>query len=78
MKTAISLPDDIFEAAEELAHELGVPRSHLYAQAVAEYIASHRSEAVTAKLNEIYGQTPAALDPELSDLQAHSVARDEW
>ena len=41
MKTAISLPDDLFDSADELAQQLGVSRSELYARAVAEYLAKH-------------------------------------
>jgi metal-responsive CopG/Arc/MetJ family transcriptional regulator len=78
MKTAISLPDEVFEAAEELADELGVSRSQLYAQAVAEYVAQHRSETVTARLNEVYGDVESRLDPVLEALQSSSVGQGEW
>lgn len=78
VKTAISLPDGVFEAAEELAEKLGVSRSQLYAQAVAEYVAQHRAETVTARLNELYGEVEARLDPALEALQASSVAEDPW
>ena len=43
MKTAISIPDETFEAAETLAGRLGLSRSELYATAVAEYLARHRT-----------------------------------
>jgi metal-responsive CopG/Arc/MetJ family transcriptional regulator len=78
MKTAISLPDEVFEAAEELADELGVSRSQLYAQAVAEYVAQHRHESVTARLDEVHGEVESALDPVLEELQARSVGRGGW
>ena len=42
MKTAISVPNDVFESADELADELGVSRSALYSTAMAEYLAKHR------------------------------------
>lgn len=77
MKTAISVPDDVFEAAEDLAKELGVSRSQLYARAVAEYIAQHRDDKVTAKLNEVYSGVDARLDPILQELQHNSVRGDE-
>ena len=51
MKTAISLPDDLFESADALAERLGLSRSELYATAVAEYLAKHRDEDVTGRLN---------------------------
>jgi metal-responsive CopG/Arc/MetJ family transcriptional regulator len=78
MKTAISLPDEVFEAAEELAGELGVSRSQLYAQAVAAYVAEHRAETVTERLNELSGVVAARRDPALEALQASSVAEDPW
>ena len=77
MKTAISLPDDVFEAAEELADALGVSRSQLYAQAVAEYVATHRDENVTARLNEIYSAVDSQVDPLLHDLQTRSLGKSE-
>ncbi|MDZ7631520.1 MAG: hypothetical protein U5K74_09270 [Gemmatimonadaceae bacterium] len=39
MKTAISLPDALFDEADAVAYRLGVSRSQLYATALAEYIA---------------------------------------
>jgi metal-responsive CopG/Arc/MetJ family transcriptional regulator len=78
MKTAISLPDEIFEAAEHLAERLGVSRSHLYARALAEYVAHHQNCEVTAKLDEVYSTSAAAVEQRLNRLQFHSVGGDEW
>ncbi|MFM5891936.1 MAG: ribbon-helix-helix domain-containing protein, partial [Dolichospermum sp.] len=38
MKTAISLPDPVFEEAESLARQLGVSRSELYTKALKAYL----------------------------------------
>jgi len=78
MKTAISLPDPLFEAADQLAKRLGMSRSELYATAVEEYLKSHRSEGVTEALNRIYREEPSNLDPVISAIQAASLPRDEW
>jgi predicted transcriptional regulator len=78
MKTAISLPDEVFEAAEELASELGVSRSKLYAEAVAEYVAHRRDDGITERLNEVYSKTLAAVDPVLHEMQSRTVGPDEW
>lgn len=79
MKTAISIPDEIFEAAEELATDLGLKRSELYARAVAEYVGRCRDDEVTAKLNAVYATTEAQLDPGLDDLQRASLPNeDAW
>jgi metal-responsive CopG/Arc/MetJ family transcriptional regulator len=78
MKTAISIPDDVFESADELAEELGVSRSELYATAVAEYLAKHRAQDVTAKLNEVYGEQLSGLPPEIRRAQARSIGKSDW
>lgn len=80
MKTAISIPDPIFEEAERIAKERGLSRSQLYAQAVAEYVKDHRHAGVREQLDAIYGEEPAAsdLDPLLARMQAASLPTEEW
>ena len=78
MKTAISLPDDLFESADVLAKRLGLSRSELYATAVAEYLAKHRDEDVTGRLNEVFADEPSGIDPALRSAQARSVSAAEW
>lgn len=78
MKTAISIPDDVFESADELARELGISRSELYSTAVAEYLAKHRAEDVTARLNEVYAEQPSGLSPEIRRAQARSIGKSDW
>jgi metal-responsive CopG/Arc/MetJ family transcriptional regulator len=80
MKTAISIPDPVFEAAERLAERLGKSRSQLYTEAIGQYIEQHRSEGVTERLNAIYGTEPglSKLDPVLEALQWRSLPKEEW
>lgn len=82
MKTAISIPDDLFESADALAARLGVSRSQLYATAVAEYVAKHVGADVTARLNAVYAAEASRLDPALRRAQARALQRDppaeEW
>ena len=77
MKTAISIPDEVFDAAEALAEELGMSRSELYSRAVADYVATRRGEDVTRKLNEVYSTIEARLDSELEALQLASLADED-
>ena len=79
MKTAISIPDRVFQSAEQLAARLGVSRSELYSKALATLIEKHRDDLVTSRLNEIYGPAKenSSLDRELASLQQGSVARDK-
>ena len=80
MKTAISIRDDVFEAAERTAQVLGLSRSQLYTRAVSEFVARHRSEGVTARLDAIYGDDGSAshLDPVLVALQSLSLPPEDW
>ncbi len=80
MKTAISIPDVLFEMAEKLAARLGVSRSELYRNALAEFVSRHDDRDVTEKLDEIYGtdETPGLLDEELSKMQEKTLSKEGW
>ena len=78
MKTAVSIPDEVFHAAEELSRRLRMSRSERYSQAVAAFIASHRSTGVREKLDAIYGEEDSALDPVLVHWQALALPREDW
>lgn len=80
MKTAVSIPDRVFESAEKLAARLGVTRSELYARALAALVEKHREDVITAQLNEIYGPAGerSSLEPDLVRLQSASVSREKW
>ncbi|HEX8693199.1 MAG TPA: hypothetical protein VF746_12305 [Longimicrobium sp.] len=78
MKTAISLPDDLFAAADALAGRLGVSRSELYATAVAEFLAKHTASEVTARLDRLYAAEPSQLDPGIRRAQRGSLGRETW
>ncbi len=78
MKTAVSLPNPLFEAADQLAKRLGMSRSELYARAIEEYLKSRRSEGITEALNRVYREEPSNLDPVIAAIQAASLPRDEW
>ena len=78
MKFAISVPDPVFKAGEQLARELKVSRSQLYASALSAYLGSRGAAAVTAKLNEIYTVEPSAVDPQLAAAQSHLLEHETW
>jgi metal-responsive CopG/Arc/MetJ family transcriptional regulator len=78
MKTAISLPDDLFASADALAARLGISRSQLFATAVAEFLAKHRTRKVTERLNAVYGEEPSTLDPALRKAQRGALGPEAW
>lgn len=76
MKTAVSIPDDLFDSAEGTARRLGLSRSELYARALRDYLAEHGTEGITERLNEVYGyEQESGLDPALAELQRRSLNR---
>ena len=80
MKTAISIPDAVFEDAERLAKRRGWSRSELYANAVAEYVKGERFLGVRDRLDAVYGENPAdsELDPVIERLQQRMLFREKW
>lgn len=78
MKTAISIPDNLFAEAEQMARQLGMSRSELYARAVEAYLEEHRDETITDILNQLYTVEESSLDPFLQQLQVVSLTQDEW
>lgn len=74
MKTAISIPDDVFDEAEATARRLGMSRSQLFTRAVAAFVEAHRGQRITDALDRVYGDEPAGLDPLLAELQRRSIA----
>ncbi|MBE0566895.1 MAG: ribbon-helix-helix protein, CopG family [Krumholzibacteria bacterium] len=79
MKTAISIADDLFAAADRLARRLGVSRSQLYRTALAAYLERHDEDEITARLDEVHGRTePVTLGPALDRLQRASLPREDW
>ena len=80
MKTAISIPEEIFREAERAAKKLGVSRSELYAKAVLDFVERYRRDSLTEKLNEVYSnnESISELDPNLATMQTQSLKRDKW
>ena len=76
MKTAISLPDELFHSAERLARRLGIPRSQLYARALSEYLDAHSPEHITAALDEIYAEVDSSLEPSIAAAQVAALEED--
>ena len=54
MKTAISLPNVLYEKAEKTASYMGISRSKLFSMALTEFIERHNGEIITKKINEVY------------------------
>ena len=78
MKTAVSLPDHLFKAAETLAGKLGVSRSRLYATALEEFILRHQTRRVSERLDAVYATEASDLAPEVAKAQSRSLQESDW
>ena len=78
MKTAVSLPDDLFRSAEAAARRLRVSRSELYANAIASYLKQHDEKAITERLNDVYSRRRAKVDSGLDRAQLKSLKKEAW
>jgi hypothetical protein len=78
MKTAVSVPDDLFRLAEAAARRLRVSRSELYAKAIAEFLKQQDGAAITERLNNVYSRQAAKVDPGLHRAQLKSLKKDVW
>lgn len=78
MKTAISIPDDVFADAEKLARELNQSRSQLYSQAVREYVARHSADSITTALDEVCADVGAERLDFVSRSAKRVLERTEW
>ena len=73
MKTAISLPDPLFERAEAYAQAQFLNRSELYARALEEFLERHAHDAITAQLNALYGEEDSSLPAPLEALSDETL-----
>ncbi len=78
MKTAISIPDPLFEAADQVAKELAISRSELYSKAVAEFVAAYSGDSITENLNEVLANEPNELDLVLVEMQMRVLRDNPW
>jgi metal-responsive CopG/Arc/MetJ family transcriptional regulator len=78
MKTAVSIPDDVFEGAERLAHRTNKSRSQLFSEAVREYIARHAPEEVTEAMDRVCADVDPGADDFVSVAAGRILERSEW
>jgi metal-responsive CopG/Arc/MetJ family transcriptional regulator len=75
MKTAVSIPDEVFEGAERLAKRTKKSRSRLFSDAVREYLARHAPEEVTAAMDRVCAELGNSAESTSTDDFVASAAR---
>ena len=77
MKTAVSIPDRVYKAAERASKRMGISRSRLYTMAVEKLLAEEGSNAITEQLNEVYRKEDSRLDPVWMSMIAASLPSED-
>lgn len=78
MKTAVSIPDELFAQADELASRLGKSRSEVYREALAAYVAQRERGAVTRALDELADELADERDRFSDEAARQALERSEW
>jgi hypothetical protein len=78
MKTAVSIPDEVFKRAERLAHRMKKSRSQLFSHALEEYVARHAPDQVTEAMDQVCAELGAAPDPFVAGAAAKVLEDSEW
>ena len=78
MKTAVSLPDELFERAEQLAARLGKSRSQVYREELAEYLFRREPQSVTVALDAVVVNVGHEANAWLAEAGRRGLERSEW
>jgi len=78
MKTAVSVPDDVFEQAERLAQRTKKSRSQVFSEALREYLARHAPDEVTEAMNSAIEKLGVTSDAFVSSAARHVLENTEW
>ena len=82
MRATVTIGDELFAAADDLAGEMGISRSRLYQIALREYLRSHRERLLTDRVNEEIAKYGQPIDERfssyVSEVWAADMGDDEW
>ena len=78
MKTAISIPDDLFKDVEKLARRTKRSRSQLVSDAAKEYLARHTNDDMTEAMNRVFAEVGVGEDEFAAKAARDILHRVEW
>lgn len=78
MKTAVSIPDELFHRADALARRRGTSRSRLYQEALAEYLLRRDEQSITDAMNAVLEEVGSDVDPWVAAVSRQTLERTEW
>jgi metal-responsive CopG/Arc/MetJ family transcriptional regulator len=78
MKTAVSIPDEVYERAERLARQTKKSRSRLFSEALDEYVSRHAPDEITESMNQVCIDVGGASDPFVSSAAHRLLEKSDW
>ena len=82
VKTAISLNEELFLKVNQLADDLHISRSKVFTLAVQDYVKKQENQALLARLNEAYEDSPDGEERKISKSmgrkQKRLIERESW
>jgi metal-responsive CopG/Arc/MetJ family transcriptional regulator len=78
MKTAVSIPDEVFEKVERLARRARRSRSEVFSAALTEYVARHASDEVTAAMDRVCAEVNDQPDAFTAGASRRVLEKTEW
>jgi len=78
MKTAVSIPDEVFEKVERLARRARKSRSEVFSAALREYVARHAPDEVTESINQVCDRIREQDDPFVRTAARRILKKPEW
>lgn len=78
MKTAVSIPDELFDEAERLAADMQTSRSQLYSRALQEFVARHAPDRLTEAMNRVIDEVGEEVDEFSRRAARRALERIEW
>jgi metal-responsive CopG/Arc/MetJ family transcriptional regulator len=78
MKTAVSIPDEVFEKVERLARRERKSRSEVFSAALREYVARHAPDEITESINEVCDKLDDQTDTFVRTAARRVLEKTEW
>ncbi len=78
MKTAVSIPDDVYRRVDRLARRTKRSRSRLFSEALGEYLARHENDEITDAMNAAVAEVGETADPFLNAVAHRILGRTDW
>ena len=78
MKTAVSVPDEVFKDVERLARRARKSRSEVYSAALKEYVARHAPDEITETMNRVCERVEDEKDAFVAAASSRVLEQAEW